>query len=360
MRKILLSICCSGAVILGAATPGTPAQQPDQWTFSLASPSFVSGLAFQWVGNHPKLRFYQSEGLEMKFVGVNGAPECVQHLLRKSVDSCVLVQDQIFLQAAQGNRLPITFPYEYTYKVTNEFGVKPDSPIQTIRDLKGKRIGVLSLAHDTYNYARLVLKGLGLDPDQQEYIAVGQGAQAVTYLYRGQIDAIVFYDIEWARMKSMGQPVRVLPQPDFIAAVKAGPVISTRSEDVQRRRDVVVHVFRGFLKSSLFAMENPEATLRMHWDLFPESKPKGVSEADALRTELSVMTARYPALDKNLAGVKYWGEFNPEGWRNYVKNLLGLDPTKVNPADFYTNDLVRDINNFDEQAHRKFAREFKY
>lgn len=359
MRRAIVVILLSGALVAGATASGDAAQQLERWTFSLASPSFVAGLAFMWAGDHPSLNFYKNEGIDMAWVGVNGAPECVQHVLRKTVDSCVLVQDQVFLQAAQGNRLPISFPYEYTYKVTNEFGVKPDSPIRTVRDLKGKRIGVLSLGHDTYNYARLVMQGLGLDPGQQEYLAVGQGAQAVTYLYQGQVDALVSYDIEWARMKAFGQPVRVLPQPDFIAAVKAGPVIATRSEDVQNRRHLVVGMLRGFLKSTLFAMENPEATLRMHWALHPESKPKGVPEAEAFKTELSIMTARYPALNKDLAGVTHRGEFNPEGWRNYVKNLLGLDPNKVNPTDFYTNGLVKDINNFDEQAFRKFAREFK-
>jgi NitT/TauT family transport system substrate-binding protein len=254
--------------------------------------------------------------------------------------------------AEQGDKLPIKFVYNYTYKVTNEIGVKPGSPYSDIKDLEGKKIGVIALAHDTYNFAQRAFQAAGVDPTKQEYIAVGQGAPAITALYEGRVDALVAYDIEWAIYKSIDKPVEVLPQPAAIADVKGGPVIAVRSEDVENRADLVAHALRGFAKSTLFSITNPEATLKLHWQMYPESKPKEEITPEVLANQMAIVEARLPSIDKrNFDYIDKWGEFNSEGWVAYVENILRHKvPDDVDPADFYTNDLIDEINDFDEQA----------
>ena len=358
MRNIFAAFTLA-AVACGHAS----AQEPtivDKWAFANANPAFLPGIAFVWVGDHPSLNYYKQEGVEMSWHGSPGASACVQYLLQKQVDSCLLVQDQVLLQAAQGNRLPITFVYDYTYKITNQFAVLPDSPIKTIADLKGKKVGVTSLAHDTYMFGKLVFKGLGIDENEVQYVATGSGGQAAELLYTGQVDALLYYDIVWALFDTLNKPVRVLPQPDFVDAVKAGPVIAVRSEDVANRPDTIKHVFRAFLKSTLFTMENPEAAMHIHFDMHPETLLTGVSYEESFDRSLPQMKARLPALEKDLAGVEYYGEFSPEGWQAYVTNILGLDLAKVDPADFYTNDFAKNYNDFDQEAHRQAARKYKF
>src|ERR1019366_3785722 len=147
----------------------------DKWSFANANPAFLPGIAFQWVGDYPALNFYKQEGIDVSWHGSQGATAGIQFLLRKQVDSCVLAQDQVLLQSAQGNRLPLTFAYDYPYKITNQFAVKPNSPIKTIADLKGKKIGITSLAHDTYTFGKLVFKGLGIDENNVQFLVAGNG-----------------------------------------------------------------------------------------------------------------------------------------------------------------------------------------
>jgi NitT/TauT family transport system substrate-binding protein len=332
----------------------------DKWSFANANPAFLPGIAFQWVGDYPALNFYKQEGIDVSWHGSQGATACIQFLLRKQVDSCVLAQDQVLLQAAQGNRLPLTFAYDYTYKITNQFAVKPNSPIKTIADLKGKKIGITSLAHDTYTFGKLVFKGLGIDENNVQFLVAGNGGQAAELLYSGQVDALLYYDIVWALFDTLKKPVRVLPQPDFVDEVKAGPVVVIRTEDIEKRPETVKHFFRAFVKSTLFTIENPEAAMHIHFAMHPETLLTGVSYKESYERSLPQMKARLPALEKDLGGVQYYGEFNPNGWIAYVKNILGLDPTKVNPADFYTNAFAKDYNDFDEGAFRKWSREYKF
>lgn len=353
----------------GPSEPGSPGGDGDgdgelePFVFSLASSAFVAGLAWVWVGSHPDVGIYQDEGIDLQMVGSQGAPDCVQQLVAGRVDLCMLAQDPVLNRAAEeGDHLPITFIYNYTYKVTNELAVLPDSDVTSIEQLEGGTIGVNAIGHDTYNFAQRVFQAIGIDPDNQEYLAVGQGGPAVTALYNGDIDALVAYDIEWAIYDSLDMPVRVLPQPPAISEVRGGPILAVRTEDVEQRRDWLVRTMRSVAKSTLFAISNPEATLRLHWDMYPESRPQGELTDDVMAAQLAIVGARLPSIDpRNFDYVDNWGEFNADGWVAYVENILRHDvPGDVDPADFYTNDLIPEINDFDEAEIEEFARDFVY
>ena len=358
---LVLAACGSSSEDEGPDSAKGSGGEAEDITFSLASANFVSGLAWVWVGSHDSVGFYQEENVNPTFVGSNGAADCTQSLVAKRVDVCMLIQDPVLNRAAEtGDKLPVKFVYNYTYKVTNEIGVKPDSSAASIEDLAGKRIGVNALAHDTYNFAQRAFQAAGLDPDAQEYIAVGQGAPAITALYQNRVDALVAYDIEWAIYDSIGQPVKVLPQVPAIAEVKGGPILAVRAEDVENRRDLIVRFMRALAKSTLFSITNPAATLQLHWDMYPESRPKEEVTPEVMKGQLAIVSARLPAIDKRRFDyVDSWGEFNEEGWEAYVTNILRHDvPDDVDPKEFYTNELIPDINDFDEEEVIKKAEDF--
>ena len=330
---------------------------------SLASAAWTSGNSYHWVGSHPDVGFHQAEGIRLVMVASQGASDCVQQLVVSRVDGCLLIQDPVLNRAAEeGEVLPIKFVYNYGYQVTNEFGVHPDSDVTTVEDLRGGTIGVPTLAADTYRFAQNVFERLGIDPEEQEYVAVGQGATASNALYSGEVDALVSYDIEWAVHASQGFPVTVIPNPDFIAEVKGGPIVAVRAADVEERPDHIVRVLRSLVKSTLFSITNPEAALQLHWEMFPESKPPGELTDEDWEAQLSIMTARLPRVDpRNYDYIEKWGEFNEEGWVAYVENILGHDvPEDVDPADFYTNELIDEVNDFDEAEIIEFAEDFTY
>src|SRR5437868_1413759 len=92
---------------------------------------------------------------------------------------------------AKGELPPIVNFYEYTYPYKWDVAVKPESPLQSYAELKGKKIGVSGLGTTDYPVTRAVLKNLGIDPDQDvQWIAVGAGVSAGVALQRGVIDAL--------------------------------------------------------------------------------------------------------------------------------------------------------------------------
>ena len=44
-----------------------------------------------------------------------------------------------------------------------------------------------------------------------------------------------------------------------------------------------VALAQGYAKGTVFALNNPEAAIRILWEVFPQTRSPGKSEADALR-----------------------------------------------------------------------------
>lgn len=68
--------------------------------------------------------------------------------------------------------------------------VKADSPIKTVADLKGKKIGVTAPGSSTNVMVNFVLAKAGLKPSDVSIIGVGAASGAVAAMRSGQIDAI--------------------------------------------------------------------------------------------------------------------------------------------------------------------------
>ena len=49
---------------------------------------------------------------------------------------------------------------------------------------------------------------------------------------------------------------------------------------------------RGYAKGTVFAIANPEAAIRILWEIYPQTKSTGKDEATALRDDLITLEAR--------------------------------------------------------------------
>jgi NitT/TauT family transport system substrate-binding protein len=129
-----------------------------------------------------------------------------------------------------------------------------------------------------------------------------------------------------------------------------GSMYGVRKSDLAKNRDTYVRYFRAMAKSTTFAVANPELSVRMHWEVYPETKPKGKSDADALKEALHVVNARK---DKWLAAPwqsdKRLGAMDKAEWEAQVA-FVGLADKIRDVSPFFTNDLIDEINAFDKEA----------
>ena len=251
---------------------------------------------------------------------------------------------------------PIVNYYEYTYPYKWDVAVQPGSPVQRYQDLKGRKIGVSDLGTTDYPVTRAVLRNLGIDPDKDvQWLAVGAGVTAGVALQRGVIDALAYFDTGFGQIEAAGIEMRMLPRPKEVPLI-GGLFISARADFLKNNRKLAVGFARAVNKSSEFLLANPEAGARVFIKLFPETAPRGASEADAVKSILFAAKRRIPLYRPPYPDTKMG--FIRESELMLDAKFLGLDSIKdIKPL--MNNEMIDEINNYDREKIIAQAKAYK-
>ena len=290
-----------------------------------------------------QLGYTKEEGLQFTPVAVGTNSNAQIAVDKGDVEFAVGTPSFQFPLFAKGQLPPIVNYYEYTYPYKWDVAVKPESGIQKYEDLKGKKIGVSDLGTTDYPVTRAVLKNIGIDPDKDvSWTAVGAGVSAGVALQRGVIDALAYFDTGFGQIDAAGIPIRMLPRPANVPLV-GGLFISAMSKFIKDNRKICVGFARAVNKASEYLLTNPEAGARAFLKLYPETAPRGASEADAVKSILFAAKRRIPLYRPPYPNTKM-GFIREEELITDAK-FQGLDIKDLKPI--YTNDLVDEINNYD-------------
>ncbi len=133
-------------------------------------------------------------------------------------------------------------------------------------------------------------------------------------------------------------------------------------ETLRTRRKEAVALARGYAKGTIFAINNPEAAVRILYEVFPQARPTGKDEATAIRDDIRVLQARIANWKLENAGVKRWGESSEARCAQYLDFLLkwGVIKEKVGAQDLITNELIDEINRFDSNRVVADAKVYRF
>ena len=235
-----------------------------------------------------------------------------------------------------------------------------DSPVKTMADLKGKRIGVTSMASAGVIVARALAKQAGLDPDKDISIVVaGESAQTAALLRSKQVDALSQFDTQYALTSNAGAKLRMLDHPEIRKFPSNGFV--ALEDYLKTNRADAVALARGYAMGTVFAIANPEAAIRILWEVYPQTRALGKDEATALKDDLLTLDARASNWRYEPVDGKRWGDNVETNYQAYLDWLIaqGVIKTKVDVKDLITNELLDDVNKFDADAIARDARAFK-
>jgi NitT/TauT family transport system substrate-binding protein len=210
--------------------------------------------------------------------------------------------------------------------------VKKDSPIKTIADLKGKKIGYTNPRSTSQALDILMLAKAGLKPDDAELVKVGGFGPMIPALELGQIDVAPVTEPLWSLNKDKFRVLitgaEALPPLDNVVGVATGEAIKTRG-------DFIRAVIRARRKAVKFMTEHPDESgdlIAKDFNITPEVA------RSAIRNLTQSMTQ----------GVPYWGEgdFHLEGMKRIieVQKSVGaitgdIDVTKIIDTQFLPDDL---------------------
>ncbi len=307
-----------------------------------------------------ELGYFEEGGIEVEVTPLGGGARSVPLVASGQAEIGYLGAEPMILNAVEGRDAGIVLIFNQNRDPLFRWVVLPDSPIESIQDVKGASVGTLSLASSGTYYARGELMSLGIDPEHEvEFVASGTGPSSVALLDRGDIDVLVQADTILAAMELNGAVFRYLPTTDYTESYFQGGLFLRRDYLETHRREACAYV-RGISKGVEFVLANPEAAIRIHWKIYPESKPRGISEDEALKFSLGVLKSRMDKWDPSDELIQKHGAYSHEEWMKIV-DQMGLRES-VDDAmiqSLYSNELVECANDFDAEAIREQARNYQ-
>jgi NitT/TauT family transport system substrate-binding protein len=306
-----------------------------------------------------KMGWFKQEGIEVEIIPLPGSTDCVKNVATKEMLVSLPSVEPLAIGRPQGIKAKLF----YTAYETNGYGlaVPVDSPIQKAAELKGKTIGVTNMASAGVIIARAQIAAAGLNPDTDVTIVVaGEGAQPAAMIRNKQVDALSQFDTQYALIDNAGVKMRYLDR----KAIERFPGngFLALEESIKTRRKELVGLGRAYAKGTIFTLNNPEAAVRIVYEMFPQTKPTGKDEATAVRDDVKVLEARMPHWLLEPAGVTKWGESSDVNYRDYVDFLhkWGVIKQKVDTPELITNELIEDINKLDVAKVVAEAKAYRY
>jgi NitT/TauT family transport system substrate-binding protein len=288
------------------------------------------------------LGYWKAEGLDVNVFGVAGDTAGVQLVSGSKMDFMSLTGEGLLAARAKG--VPLKAVYMHARMPIGRFVVPKSSGITKVADLKGKTLGMPVIHADIYTETIFKEAGLDLNKDVK-IVATGTGAPALLAMKRGEIAGWMAWDTIVAELENRGMEFTEFRPSTFDNLF--GNAVVTREEMIKNNPKVVVGMCRGIAKAVHFGLQNPDAAIRIHWSLYPQSKPQGTDEAKIMSDSRRIFSSRFN--DYELKGTKKYGESFAAQW-DYVSDLMKKQGNI--PADFdvkaaYTNEFIDQINDWD-------------
>lgn len=313
-------------------------------TVSSAAAPFAVAQKMGWLGN-----------LTVQLVPMPGSTDCVKNVATREVAYSLPSIEPLAIIRPQG----VKAVNYYTAYQGNIYGiaVPEGSPVRSIADLRGKRIGVTSMASGGVIVARALVSNAGMNPDGDVRIVVaGEGAQTAALIRSNQVDALSQFDTQYALVEAAGVKLRMLDTSEIDRFPSNGFV--ALEETLRTRRAEAVALARGYAMGTVFTIANPEAAVRILYEVFPQTKPTGKDEATAISDDVKTIEARARHWRLQAGGVSRWGESSVANYDAYIDFLVkwGVIKQKVPASELVSNELIEDINKFDPAAIEAQAR----
>ena len=291
--------------------------------------------------------FFATEGYDVDLIAVGGSNESALQVASGNAELGAASPGEAIV-GMQSGKLDIRYFYSMYYASIWSIAVVEDSPITSVAQLKGKRIGVQSMGSAGTTFGRAFAQDAGLDPQTDiNFLPIGVGAQALTTLRQKLVDAAIYWDYAFAKFRFSGLNMRELPTSNVIRNLPDVGLLA-RNDTIAKNPKMLTGIARAVAKGYDYSMANPEAAVRVTWKAYPESASKNPDPAAALKEGVAVNQLRLKIWNSPKAGDKH-GLLIAEDWQALIQFFVDQKvlPAPLSADRVITNALIEQINNYD-------------
>lgn len=283
-----------------------------------------------------ELGYFKDEGLKLEWIAAQGSGDALRHVLGGNADFAAT--DPVLMLFTLDKGVKVRAFYAIT--PVNQFTIvaRRSKGIASIKDLKGKRIAVTSMASGSRYNVMTILNANGMKESDATLVATGLNFGGP--LEQGQVDAAGTWAVmNWDLMnrvlpKAIAQDLVVFKAADFLNTPTN--VFATTDELLTSKRDLLIRFIRAHRRGTVFMHENPEKAAEI------AAKHAVGAKEDKERNLAIVKLRMWMQLDDA-------ARQNGFGWlsENVLNDVArryhewGLAKNVYTFKDFATNDLVQ-------------------
>jgi NitT/TauT family transport system substrate-binding protein len=237
------------------------------------------------------LGYYAEEGLDVDIQTVAGASAAMNMLVSGQAQFTTAGTPGLFAAVDKGVPAQAFICQVPDYFVS--IAVEQDGPIHSFADLKGKTIGVSANGGAPVFVTKAIMKSMGWNPDTDvQFLAVGTALPALDALRRGRVQALVEWDSIFALFEFHGGKFRYF-RPEPIPHMGFTHATNTLLSTIDKQPEMVAGLGRAMAKAIVtMAAAPPEELAKLHFKVFPASRPMGMADADIYRLDGMRLAAR--------------------------------------------------------------------
>lgn len=309
------------------------------------------------------LGYYRDESIDVDVQTVNGASAAVNLLTSGQAQFSSHGTAGLFEAVDKGAPVKGFICQIPDYFVS--IAVLRDNPITAVDQLKGKIIGVNAIggAPDLVMHAVAQRQGWTAGKDI-EFLAVGTGVPALDALRRGRVHALALWDAIYAAYEFLGAQLRYF-RPDPLPSVGFTHTSNALAKTIQDDPALVKAMARAQAKSIVFmAAADPAELTKLHYKVYPATKPTGMSDADAVRQGVELLRARAAFMrykQRVFERTERLGSASDALITSMRDLLVSGKQLKqaLPPSVYFTSQFLPDMNDFDFAPILDAARKFK-
>ncbi len=265
LKAVKLTAIATAALAAAAAMTGAQAQT--KITYLFPAPGFLPAFSPWQIARHKG--YYKAEGLDITFQTAKGGADAAKQIGVGNVDIGGGIGDTPII--VRSNGVNVRAVALLGGRGLTQIVVRQDAGVKSFKDLKGKKVGVLSFQDTTYYNLLAVLSSAGLTKSDASIQAVGP-AGVVKLMISGDVNAISGVP-EWAAaIRAAGVKVDVHEiEPVFPAMAQ---VILASDKVINERPDMVRKVVSATMKAFKEVMNNPEQAAKDFVAAVPQHRGK--------------------------------------------------------------------------------------
>ena len=273
--------------------------------------------------------FFKAKGIEMAIIPGAGGADAIRNLLSGQADVAFTDPASFFTAIDKGEKLRAIYDI-YPQNIFNLVSLKSRN-ITKPSDLKGKRIGVYSLASGTRQNLQILLHQAGLT--EADVTIVVTGLLNFLPLMQGQVDATAATDtgLLVGKQKGLGD-VNVMEVKNYVNI--SSDFFVVREETYQQKKDVLKRFLQAYQDSAEWMMRSPQEAAKLAVKFALDGQNEAVNlEVIKLRNATSVS----PVTQQKGLGAFDMGVIQ-KGANAY--KAFGLIQRDIKVADVISQDLL--------------------